>query len=122
MHFKEALVGQAVYYTYEQLVSHYKKNNIVLNDSLNVRGSYGLANMNALFPSPSKILIVSNDHYKEKFKVREIYKRLKDKGHQLYILETSTGEFLDYIRNNNLNLEKKIIEHQNTNEIFTWKN
>ena len=121
VHFKDALLGQIVYYNTEDLKPYIKNSKSPKGQRLSTRGTYDIINADKLFPNPSKILIVTFDHYRTEYKVREMSRRLRKKGHQVFILETNTGLFLDHLRKKKSPLQKNIIEYKDTKKVFKWK-
>lgn len=116
VHFKRAKIGQIVFYDTE-VVESYIKN----SKNKSIHGTYNILNASELFPNRSTILIVTFNHYLNEYKAKEIYRRLVGLGHKVFILKTSTGEFLDYLRSRKSVLAKDIIEKNKTREVFTWR-
>jgi hypothetical protein len=120
--FKKAKFGQVIFYDTEALEPVLQNKTGTTDDRRTAHGTYDILNAKELFPQPSTILIVTFNHYLNEYKAKEIHKRLEKLGHKVFILRTSTGVFLDYLRSKRSPLVNTIYEMQETSEVFSWKN
>jgi len=119
--FKKAKVGQIVFYDTEAIEPYLGGKSSTGDNRRAANGTYNIVNAEELFPKPSTILIVTFNHYLNEYKTKEIYKRLEKLGHKVFILKTSTGVFLDYLRQKESPLVDSIYEEKKTSEVFIWR-